>query len=248
MYLLYADEFGHDGVWNPAGGTNGRHPLFGLGGFLVKGHAWRDLDRKYLRAKQHFYKQEVARCGLRSERFEPKDLDIRSRRDRRFTHRIFDILLAEEAILFAYGLKKPVAHAHNSPALYGSVTQELMRSVEKYIRHHAGHGTKAIMVVDRRQESRDVELLSSAQSYLFSAAPQVAGGFDRLIEVPMLVRSEWHHGIQIADNICRVIGRAFRYRVCRDIVWKPYDDEFGGRLDELTHHIAPWKSVFVRRH
>jgi hypothetical protein len=249
MYILYADEFGHDGVYDPADPIRRHHPLFGLAGFALRSHRWRDIDRRYLRLKQRFYPREIAREGVRPERFEPKDLDLRSRRDKQFTHAVFTLLEALGAVVFAYGLKKPVAAAHDSRALYGSVTQGLMRACEKFVRDRAGEHTKAMMVIDRRQEARDVELLESAQSYLFSAARDIPRGFDRLIEVPLLVRSEWHHGIQIADNLCRVIGRAFRYRAdpAGEAKWQPFDKEFGPKVDALTHRIDPaWRSVYVR--
>ncbi len=249
MYLLYADEFGHDGIYDPSSPRHNHHPLFGLAGVVLDSKRWRDLDRRYLRLKQVFYRHEIARANVRPERFEPKELKLGNRRDVRFTHAVFDLLRDLDAVAFAYGIKKPVAHAHDSSATYGSVTQGLMRAFEKFIRNHAGKGTKALMIIDRRQETRDVEVLASAQSYLFSASGDVRGGFDRLIESPLLVRSEWHHGIQVADNVCRVVGRVFRYRTDQagQAGWKDFDTEFGAKLDALTDHIAPrWRSVFVR--
>lgn len=253
MILMYADEFGHDGVYDPADPNRRHHPLFGLAGFVLRAHRWRDLDRRYLRLKQAFYAREIQRqalaTGLRAERFEPKDLQLNNRRDVRFTHHVFDALMNVQAVVFAYGLRKPVAAPHNSPALYGNTTQGLMRALEKFVRATAGHHERrAMLVIDRRQERRDVEVLASAQSYLFSAA-DVHGGFQRVIESPLLVRSEWHHGIQVADNICRVIGRVFAYRTdpAGQAAWQPFDTEFGHRIDGLTHHIAPkWQSVWVR--
>lgn len=248
MYLMYADEFGHDGIWNPADPRHSHHPLFGLAGFVLQARRWADLDRGYHRLKRNFYAPEIRRDGVRSERFEPKNLSLGNRRDVRFTHGVFDMLDQLKAVVFAYGLKKPVAApTHNSPALYGSVTQGLMRAYEKFARDQSGQASKALMVIDRRQEARDVEVLASAQSYLFSAAPTVPGGFGRVIEAPMLVRSEWHHGIQVSDNICRVIGRVFRFRVTGDVTSQPFDAAFGPRIDRLTHQIAPnWRSVYVR--
>ncbi len=249
MYVLYADEFGHDGVYDPSDPVRRHHPLFGLAGFALRTHRWRDIDRRYLRLKQSFYRSEIIREGVRAERFEPKELDLRSRRDKRFTHAVFALLGDIDAVVFAYGVKKPVAAEHNSRALYGSITQGLMRACEKFVRERAGQQTKAMIVIDRRQEARDVEVLASAQSYLFSAADDIPRGFDRLIEAPLLVRSEWHHGIQIADNLCRVIGRTFRYRTdpAGESKWKGFDDEFGHEVDELTHRVDPaWRSVYIR--
>jgi len=249
MYLLYADEFGHDGVYDPADPNRRHHPLFGLAGLVITAENWRVLDRRYLGLKRHFFRHEIVRQGVRAERFEPKELDVGNRRDVRFTHGLFDVLDDVGAVVFAYGVKKPIAFAHDSAATYGSTTQALMRAYERYIRSRGGTRHKAVMVIDRRQEKRDVEVLASAQSYLFSAHSDVAGGFDRLIESPMLVRSEWHHGIQIADNLCRVIGRVFRYRLDRagQAKWARFDAAFGPRIDALTHHIAPrWRSVYIR--
>jgi len=245
MYLLYADEFGHDGVWDPKDPKRRHHPLFGLAGVAVQASRWRDLDRGYHRLKQHFYKPEIWLKGKRSERFEAKELSLGSRRDVRFTHAVFTLLKRVGTVLFAYGIHKTPGADQNGESLYGTVTQGLMQAYERYIRQQHGKHTKGLIVLDRRNETRDLELLAWSQSHLFSASDVFRGGFDRLVETPMLVRSEWHHGIQAVDNVARVLGRVYRYRVLGDM-YKAYDTEFGNELDALMHEIPPnWRSIYI---
>jgi len=90
-------------------------------------------------------------------------------------------------------------------------------------------------------------LLRWAQSHLFSAGQIVPGGFDRVVEVPLLVRSEWHHGIQAADTIGRVIGKLYRFRSCGDGKCEKYEKKFGARIDALAYSIENWSTVFVKK-
>ena len=64
MFILYADEFGHDGIWDPADPQHRHHPLFGLAGAAVPGDRCRDFDRGYLRLKESYYKFEIARATV----------------------------------------------------------------------------------------------------------------------------------------------------------------------------------------
>lgn len=164
MQVLYADEFGHDGLWSPGDPRHSHHPLFGLAGFSVPLTLWRDLDRRFFRLKLNFYAREItdaiATKVIRPERFEPKELD--SRRDIRFAGGVLDLITGLRGVVFAYGQQKPTAATrHNSDALYGSTMQGLMRAYERFLRHR--DLACGMMVLDRRNERRDVELLASAR-------------------------------------------------------------------------------------
>jgi Protein of unknown function (DUF3800) len=247
MFLLYADEFGHDGIWDPLDPRHNHHPLFGLAGFVIPVQKWRDLDRGYLQIKRNFYAHEIIReeaKGTRPERYEAKELS--DRRDIRFTNAAISLLHSLGAHTFIQGNKKPIGGPHHSDALYGSITQRLMDSFETYMRNRASKKSKGMIVLDRRAEQRDVQLLFSAQSYLFSAK-NLPGSFERLIETPLLVRSEWHHGIQAADTLARAIGKIYRYRLCGEQAYKKFQDKLGTQLDTLTYHIPNqhWSSVTI---
>ena len=213
MFVLYLDELGHDGVWDPGDPRHNHHPLFGLAGIAVPGDRCRDLDRGYFRLKNAFYKFEIERHvenGKRAERFEPKEL--RSRRDTRFAHAVFDLVRRVEGTVFVYAVEKK-ERQRQTDALYGRVAQGMLESFEKFLRKKSGkrHGT-GVIVMDRRGEKSDVTLLGWMQSHLFShdAVPR---GFHRIVETPLLVRSEWYHGVQAADTISRAAGRVLRYEV-----------------------------------
>ncbi len=204
MYILYVDEFGHSGAWDPADPNHCHHPLFGLAGLCLEGSRIKDFDRGYLRLKQSFYRAEIVRAasqsGLRPERYEPKRL--RSRRDRRFAVAVLQHVKACHGILFARGVVKRVGLAnHHEKALYTSTTQGLMQQYERYLRQVASRARgRGIIVLDERSGGQDENLLASAQSHLYSSAVHP---FERLIEVPLLVPSDWYHGVQAADTVCR---------------------------------------------
>ncbi len=244
VFVLYADEFGHDGVWDPHDAQHCHHPMFGLAGIALPGDRAREFDRSYLALKKSYFAPEIAAefaaTGKRPERFEWKDL--RSPRDIRFSADVLRLVARLDGTLFIQGAIKPVGGPHDSAALYGSVTQGLMRCFEKYVRNAAGRRARGVIILDRRQEARDVELLASAQSYLFSAIPPL----DRLLEVPLLVRSEWHHGVQAADNVCRVVGKVARYRCLADPQYEKVTKKLGPLLDAITRPCGPWSSAYIR--
>jgi hypothetical protein len=247
VYILYLDEFGHDGKWIPGDPQYGHHPLFGLAGFVIREEFWRDLDRGYLQLKKSFFKHELERAlvvdGQRPERFEAKSLS--NRRDLRFAGAVLELIERLDGAVFAQGLVKPIGAKHDSNALYGSTMQALMYSYERFLRDKARPG---MIVLDRRAEEHDVALLGSAQSYLFSAPPvQLPGGFKRVVEVPFLVRSEWHHGVQAADTVARVVGKVFRARA-GDAHYAKFDKIMGPRLDAAgcTWGNLPFTSIHVR--
>jgi hypothetical protein len=247
MFILYADEFGHDGIWDPTDPQHCHHPLFGLAGVAVPGDRCRDFDRGYLRLKESYYKFEIARAavvkGIRPERFEWKEL--RNRRDRRFAADVLRLVERVGGHVFAYGQVKPVGMAaHKSDALYGRTAQGLLDAFEKYLRHRAGlQAGRGVIALDRRDEIRNARVLASAQSYLFSAGP---GRFERIVETPLLVPSEWYHGVQAADTIARTVGAVFRFRATGEAGYKRTATELGPLLDARAYTLDDWRSIFVR--
>ena len=231
MFLLYADEFGHDGAFDPADARRRHHPLFGLAGIAVHAEQWKDMDRGYLALKQSFYGREISRLqltkGLRPERFEPKEL--RDRRDTRFASAVLGMLARLGVIVFAHGVEKHPGPRYHQASVYGSMTQGLMRKFEKFLRERQSFGS---IIFDRRTEARDVEVTGSAQSHLFSSS------FRRLIEVPLLVRSEWHHAIQAADTVARVIGKVYWYRICGEGSCKSIAEALGHGIDALASTVV----------
>lgn len=247
MYLLYLDEFGHPGPYIPSDPRHQQHPLFGFAGFVVDGRRWRDFDREFLRLKTRFYKEEVERAqtleGLRPERYEPKRL--RSRRDIRFTSHIMGLVGKCGGCVFAYGCVKHGAHPaeHNYQGLYMSRVQGALRRFEKYLAN-APRRDLGVVIMDRRTEAQNKRVLESAQSHLFSA-PEFRKPDVRITETPLLVPSEWYHGVQAADVIGRAVGRIYWHRKLNNPRFKKYDHQLGPVLSAHTHSIGGWHSIYV---
>lgn len=249
MYLLYLDEFGHDGLWNPNDPAHAHHPNFGLAGIAVSGARVRELDRGYLALKLQYFKFEIERDwrakNQRPERFEPKQL--KNRRDLRFAADVLGLVKKLDAYVFVQGIAKPVGPVKdgNTDALYGSLAQRMLQGFERFLRNKAGHKLGCGMIVmDRRDEARDLKLLASAQSHLFSATGRLS--YERIVETPLLVRSDWYHGVQAADTVARVAGCIYRYRETQD----PKLQKFAGRLQPLLTEVAwthdRFSSIHVR--
>ncbi|HZZ86224.1 MAG TPA: DUF3800 domain-containing protein [Anaeromyxobacteraceae bacterium] len=245
MLILYLDEFGHAGAWDPSDPAHRHHPLFGLAGIVVECAKARDLDRGYLHLKRSYYRYEIERTwrgqGKREERFEPKQLS--SRRDRRFAIGVLQLVRRLGGRLIVHGLAKRIGvRTHDERALYHSVMQGALRAFDAVI--EASGAASGIVIADRRSETADTALLESAQSYLFSNQHRVG----RVAETPLLVRSDWPHGVQAADTVGRVVASVHRYRTLGEPSHAAADREFGDWLDALSADIAgKLSSVYVRK-
>lgn len=249
MFLLYLDEFGHAGAWDPSDPRHAHHPLFGLAGLAVDGARWRDVDRGYLRLKEQFYAAEIERKrtleGLRAERYEPKRM--RSRRDRRFAVAVLEMIRDAGGTLFAYGcVKHQPPSEHSEPALYHSCVRGALLQFEKFLRQKGRHYGRGIVILDRRNEDQNEKVLSGAQGVLFSH-PHLRGPNTRILETPLLIPSEWYHGAQAADTVGRAIGALYRWRVLKEPKFSWAEEAVGGLIDSLAYNISPWSTVFVRR-
>ena len=216
MYLLFLDEFGHEGAYDEgAGSRHMHHPLFGLAGCCVPGQHLRNLDRGFLRLKQRYFAPELAQAaqrGQRAEQWECKSLRIGDRTHAGFARDVLSLIGQAQGWVQAIGRVK---HAgvldHDSRALYTTVVQESMWVFEQALRKAAAvpDGT-GVIIMDRRSEGKDNNVLASSKSYYF--CPPAGRAFERLVEGPMLVPSEYYHGVQVADVVARVVGSVYRWR------------------------------------
>jgi hypothetical protein len=250
VFLLYLDEFGHPGPYDPSDTRHRHHPLFGFAGVAIEATSWRDLDRSFLRLKLRYYAEEIRKAqivaGIRPERWEPKQL--RSRRDRRFAADVLGLVRSCRGTLFAYGcVKRASPRAHGAHALYNSQVQGALETYERFLRSIADRQRgQGVAIVDRRSESQNQLVLESAQSHLF-ANPYMRQADARVIETPLLVATEWYHGVQLADVVGGVVGAAFRARALGDASFAWAEQQFGRRIDSLSFTEAGWSTVFVRR-
>lgn len=249
MFLLYLDEFGHAGRWDPQDSKHQHHPLFGLAGLMVSGDRWKELDRGFLRLKQSFFKNELEQLrlsqDLRPERFEPKQL--RNRRDQRFALEVLELIRRLEGRVVAEGVQKIVdQESHNERALYTTMAQRVLTSFHKILRQKPQRSRQGLIIMDQRNDHLNEIVLGSCQSYLFSRL-RTSG----IVETPLLVPSEWYHGVQCADVVGRVVSAIFEWRLCGGIRGRRNrrKDEavLGSALDDLGYKIGDaWSSLSVR--
>jgi hypothetical protein len=248
MYLLYLDEFGHEGVYDPADPRKQSSPIFGLGGVLVSDEKWKALDRGYLDLKRYFFANEIRNCGDRPERWEFKGNTLSTpskqsnRRNQRFGIAVLDLLKRCDCTIVGKGFVKRVGTSHDAIATYTSIVQGIMRSAEKIMRQKAGRQKGVcLMVMDRRNEENDRLVVESAQSHLFS------NGFQRILESPLVVDSQHYHGVQAADIVCGILGGLLRWRKTPRISsgYSEIEPRYGNRVDTLTMSIDYWRSIWI---
>ena len=102
---------------------------------------------------------------------------------------------------------------------------------------------RGVIVLDERSGGQDESLLASAQSHLDGSVDQP---FPRLVAVPLVVPSEWYHGVQAADTVCRAVANVTRYRRLDEMKYSNGDAVLGPLIDELTAQIGNWDSLYVR--
>jgi len=243
MYLLYLDEFGHPGPYDPTNARHCQHPLFGFAGFVIPGQGVRDFDRRFLRLKGSFYKNEIQRAstlkGVRPERFEPKAL--RSKRDRRFTVATIKLVALCRGYVFAHGCVKNWSVArHSYRALYHGQMYGALRRYEKYLRDCGGRfAGQGIVIMDRREEAQNERVLEAAQACLYSD-PDFKKPDVRLVETPLLVPSDWYHGVQAAHVIGQAVARCYWHRRMNNALLKKDHDELYPALaaDSMVYRQA----------
>jgi Protein of unknown function (DUF3800) len=248
MFILYLDEFGHAGKWLPEDPNHSHHPLFGLAGFAVPAHRWADVDRGFLRLKQTFFKSELKQLGKRPERFEPKRLDPISRRDVSFAMEALKLIRSCDGHVFAHGTNKGVDFPnHSADAIYVTNVQGVIRQFEKYLRHRAGLGVgRGVIVMDRRNDKLNEIVLGAAQVYLFGGSQAHGIQISRLIEIPLLVPSEWYHGVQLADVIGRAVSVTMMARHLNYPKMQKAEPCLGPLLDQSKFSDEAWSTLYLR--
>jgi hypothetical protein len=256
MFILYVDEFGHDGIWDPTDSKRDHHPLFGLAGLVIPGENARGFDRGYLRLKQQFFPWEMKQyhqAGKRFERFEPKRL--KNKRDIRFAAAVLELVKKCRGSGFINGVEKsPGPAGYDANTAYNVHMKGILSGFERFLRHRgsklAGVG---LVVMDQRHVAKDEKVLSAAQFHLFSRTPSYTSAFSRIVETPLLVPSHFYHGVQAADTFARVVGKLFQFRLLGDTRHEQVERQLGQRVDDLSYAIrqqrgaSDWTSFWFRR-
>jgi hypothetical protein len=100
-------------------------------------------------------------------------------------------------------------------------------------------------VMDRRTEAQNRRVLESAQSLLFSD-PTFRQPHVRMVETPLLVPSEWYHGVQAAQMIGQAVGKVYWHQRIGTVKYRRFDNKLGWVLRQHTHSIENWRSVYIR--
>lgn len=162
----------------------------------------------------------------------------------KFATRLLRQLSDHGCFLFAaVQVKPPNYAAHDRTALYGSLTQAILKGYDRFLEKNGDQASTGTVVMDERERNLNCSLLASAQSYLFSK------GLLNITDTPYLVDSRWYPGVQIADNVNGVLHSLFRTRFggAAGAAYESAEALFGSDVDALNWVDGDWTSIYVRK-
>ena len=137
---------------------------------------------------------------------------------------------------------------HRDHAIYIGCVQNSMLNFEKYLKDRAGRKTgQGLIIMDRRNDALNSIVLGAAQSFIFGRALDEFGRpIDRIVEAPLLVPSEWYHGIQMADMIGRTMAAVHLHRLGLQRGLAKIEAILGPKLDAFAYIKETWRTVYLK--
>jgi len=123
-----------------------------------------------------------------------------------------------------------------------------MLNYEKYLKDRAGRKEgQGSIIMDRRNDALNSVVLGAAQSFIFGRAMDNYGRpLDRIVEAPLLVPSEWYHGIQMADMIGRAMSAVNLHRLGLQRGLAKFEAILGPKLDAFAYTKETWGTVYLK--
>lgn len=243
-YVVYLDEFGHDGRYVSCKDPRyNASPVFGLGGFAMPANRVRGFATWFFKLKCRLLDWEIKQSGEHPGKWEKKGSALYTTRNvtkypelRRATNRLINKIRAEGGFLFYHGLEKYNSRkGHDAKALYKVTLTKSMRKLDAAFLQ--SHNTFILMIDEHENRAEHVEAASKTMFGVESVGC--------LIEPPIQAESHLYQTLQCADWICGLIGRLGAYRIRPDeyagFEWA--ERYFGGRIDS----IAQFSSIQKKR-
>lgn len=204
MLFFYVDESG-DPAPHHAPLLEGETPLFCLSAVSIDSRWWRDFDRSLIALKRTYFTNEMVAFTTkhpdrRAEYYEVKGRDLfkpsnaRSRRNRVFATKVFELAESLGARLFGVACVKSHTNPVDPVAIY---THALQILAERFHYHCLAASSEGIIVADSRTHNLNYSVASSHLSFLFGNP--TGRKYTSLIEGPMFVDSSLSAGMQLAD-------------------------------------------------
>lgn len=235
--FVYLDEFGHIGPFmSRTAPKYNESPVFGLAGVILPEDAIRPFATRFLKLKEHIFKDEIKQSGKISGEWEKKGTHIFTAQQlARYPHfkstgfRLINYIRDCHGKIFYYGREKIAGTTNvHSTGLYTTVLGHTIRQLENY---SDTEKTNFVMVVDEHSTRR--QLLKTAAQTMYGDKPA-----RRLLSPPFEVESYINQNIQAADWIASILGRLWAYEIRPDEYadHKNFKKYFWGRVHQVATH------------
>lgn len=216
IYIVYLDEFGHDGPYiSRDHKSHCTHPVFGLGGFVIPANRVRDFSHFFFKQKQTLFsaydipearKKAIANgerfqlsCWEKkgSKHFSVKNLTKYKDLLTRSTYRIINKITDCGGFLFYVGEAKRLGvDSHNPQRSYKSSFKEVIKRLDDEFKNQDAHFL--IFMDDHEMRS---EIVKEAIFEMHQTDKY------QLLEAPVQVDSKLYQTIQCADWFCAIYGK-----------------------------------------
>jgi len=221
MLVAYLDEFGHVGPYIEDGHRKfGQHPVFGYAGFIIPASNARAIGAEFKRVKTSLFKTEIDKSATPaqwerkgSEYFTTGSIEARPEQVRAFTGLVRQ-LRGLGGQLFYYGDEKQRGTVKETNRTAHDVMHDALReTINRICTHAETAGEDVLILMDSFTDKTRQELAAKMYAHIYSRR---RNEMKRIIEAPLHIESKLNSGIQMADWVCGLIGRASHLQLVKD--------------------------------
>lgn len=221
MLIAYLDEFGHVGPYIEHGHPKfGQHPVFGYAGFILPAGSARDIGAEFKRVKTSLFKTEIAKTVLPaqwerkgSEYFTSGSIEARPEQIRTFKGLVKQIR-AFDGRLFYYGDEKLRGTLKTTGRTPQAIMHDALReTINRICTYAESRDDDVLILMDSFTDKTRQELAAKTYAHIYSRRRTE---MRRIIEAPLHIESKLNSGIQLADWICGLVGRASHFQLVRE--------------------------------
>lgn len=246
MWLVFLDEFGHEGFYqNRNDKRYNQSPVFGLGGIMLPSQKALECVSRYNNLKVKFHGETFKRYEVKGKvAFQGKSL-TKGSTNYRIRKNVTDkgngllkILRECEAQIVYFGLEKysKTPETHSAKKIHMSCTRRAFDRINNYCRTE---NQQFMLVFDRHELHEDkmlfIEMVDSTNR------PNKI----KIVNIPYDLDSNLHGCVQVADWICTLLGKIFAFQV-RPKEWRlqqEYSLLFSEQIKELTSEVSSFQPL-----
>lgn len=235
MLVAYLDEFGHVGPFIEDGHPKfGQHPVFGYAGFILPASDARAIGAEFKRVKTSLFKAKIAESSTPaqwerkgSEYFSTGSIQARPEQVRAFAG-LLRQLGAHGGKLFYYGDEKTRGTLKQTGRTPQDIMHDALReTINRICTYADSMNDDVLILMDSFTDKTRQELAAKMYAHIYSRRRTE---MKRIIEAPLHIESKLNSGIQMADWICALVGRAAHFQLIQD-------SQFGWAADHFRSNV-----------